>query len=48
MKFYTSPANFNKQQGSDFFFMGNLTKKQKDNIFVDAAVLIFQFCDWEE
>jgi hypothetical protein len=38
----------NEEQRAGFFFLGKIPAMDKDNLFIICAVLLFQFCIWEE
>jgi hypothetical protein len=47
-KFITLPANLTREQRLQLFFFGILPNGTKDNLFLAFAIILFQFCIWEE
>jgi hypothetical protein len=47
-KYFTATENLDRDQKKTFFFWGLLPRLEKDNLFVCMAILLFQYCIWEE
>jgi hypothetical protein len=47
-KYFPHLVTMNRVQRAGFFFLGKIPAMDKDNLFIICAVLLFQFCIWEE
>ncbi len=47
-KYFPNLVNMNAVQRAGFFFLGQIPAMVKDNLFIICAVLLFQYCIWEE
>ncbi len=47
-KYIILPAEINRSQRLQLFFLGILPNSTKDNLFLAFSIILFQFCIWEE
>jgi hypothetical protein len=47
-KYVILPAEINRIQRLQLFFLGILPNSTKDNLFLAFSIILFQFCIWEE
>ncbi len=47
-KYITMPVNLTREQRLQLFFFGIIPNGTRDNLFLAFALILFQFCIWEE